>query len=98
MFKTETHLHVSEVSSCSKISAEDMVKLYHKAGYKTLIVSDHFQEAFFKRLGDIFWDEKVEKFLVGYRNAKEAAKKVCMNIIFSVDINFNNWRNNYLLY
>ncbi len=40
MFKTETHLHVSEVSPCGKVKAIDMVKLYHKAGCKTLFVSE----------------------------------------------------------
>ena len=35
MFKTETHLHTSEISPCGKISAKEMVKRYHEAGYKT---------------------------------------------------------------
>jgi len=36
MYKTEAHLHVSEVSPCSKLKATEMISLYHDAGYKTV--------------------------------------------------------------
>lgn len=98
MFKTETHLHTSEVSRCSQISAEEMVKLYYKARYKTLIISDHFQSRYFEALGEISWAKKVEAFLNGYNKAKLAAKKLSMNIILSAEITFNGSCNDYLLY
>ena len=44
MYKTEPHLHTSEVSLCGKISAEEMIKLYSKAGFSTVFVTDHFTE------------------------------------------------------
>ncbi len=46
MYKTETHLHVSEISPCSQIKAADMIKMYHKAGYKTVFVSDHLKQKY----------------------------------------------------
>lgn len=98
MYKTETHLHVSEVSPCSRISAAEMVKAYHEAGYKTLIVSDHFQNGYIERLGDLPWDDKVEHFLSGYEAVKAAAEEFSMNVILSAEIRFNNSRNHYLLY
>lgn len=98
MFKTETHLHISEVSRCSQIPAVDMVNLYHKAGYKTLIVSDHFQASYFDSLGEIPWDKKVETFLSGYNKAKSAAEKLSMNIILAAEIQFNGSCNHYLVY
>ena len=85
MFKTETHVHVSEVSPCSKVSAENMVKLYHEAGYRSLFIADHFQNVrFFETLGDISWEEKIDHFLKGYENAKKAAQKYSMNVIFGI--------------
>lgn len=98
MFKTETHLHVSEVSLCSKIAAADMVKLYHDAGYKTLIISDHFHKGYFNTLVDLSWNGKVDRFLFGYQSAKEAGEKLGMNILLSAEITFNNQRNDYLVY
>ena len=53
MFKTETHLHTAEVSSCSKIKAREMIRKYYEAGYSTVFVSDHFQTNSIDYLGDI---------------------------------------------
>ena len=44
MFKTETHLHVSEVSRCARLTAAEMVEQYRAKGYTTLIVTDHFSK------------------------------------------------------
>lgn len=98
MFKTETHLHIGEVSPCSKIPAADMVKLYHKAGYKTVVVSDHFQSSYFDSLGETSWDKKVDTFLSGYNKVKSAAEQLSMNTILSAEIKFNDSCNHYLLY
>lgn len=98
MFKTETHLHVCEVSLCARLSAADMVKLYHEAGYKTLIVSDHFDKGYFQTLGDLPWEKKIDQFFSGYQTAKEEAEKFCMNVLLSTEIQLANSRNHYLLY
>lgn len=98
MFKTETHLHVSEVSPCAKLSAAEMVKIYHEAGYKTLIISDHFHSYYFSLLGDLSWDEKVDRYLSGYKAAKEAAEKYSMNVLFSAEISLNGLPCDYLCY
>ena len=98
MFKTETHLHVKETSPCSRIMAEEMVQYYYDAGYKTLIVSDHFQEGFFKPIAELPWSEQVDRFLAGYKAVQKAAEKFDMNVILSAEIRFNSSRNHYLLY
>lgn len=98
MFKTEPHLHVSEVSRCSKLTASDMVMRYYEAGYKTLFISDHFQQNYFDSLGDISWKNKIKKFLTGYESAKKAGEQLGINILLSAEIQFNNSCNHYLLY
>ena len=98
MFKTETHLHVSEISPCSKINASEMVALYHEAGYKTIFVSDHFKQIYFDALGDIAWQDKVTIFLSGYYRAKAAAKKFGMNVLMSAELLFEGNPNHYLVY
>lgn len=98
MFKTETHIHVSEVSTCSQLSAAEMVRLYHEAGYKTLIISDHFQQRSFDKLGGVSWAEYVDRFVSGYNAAKKAAKQFDMNVIFSAELRLNDACNHYLLY
>ncbi len=98
MYKTETHLHVSEVSPCGKLKAAEMVKLYHEAGYTTVFISDHFNQAYFDALGDIPWQDKITIFLSGYYKAKEAAKNYGMNVLMSAEIAFVGNPNHYLIY
>jgi len=98
MYKTETHLHVSEISSCSKICAAEMVERYYNAGYKTIFVSDHFKQAFFDALGDIAWQDKITIFLSGYHRAREAGKKYGINVLMSAEILFVESPNHYLVY
>ena len=74
MFKTELHLHVSQVSRCAKLSASEMVAKYAAAGYDTLFVTDHLCPKFIDSLGDIPWDMKVTVFMSGYYYAKEAGR------------------------
>ena len=96
MYKTETHLHVSEVSACSRLSAEEMVKLYFEAGYRTIFVSDHFKQNYFDSLGDIAWEEKIKNFLSGYRKAKALASQYGMHVLLAAEVTLVP--NHYLLY
>ena len=41
MYKTELHSHTSETSNCGKTKAKDLVSVYVKAGYKTVVITDH---------------------------------------------------------
>lgn len=98
MFKTETHLHTSEGSGCARMSAEGMVMAYHNAGFKTVFISNHFGTQFFKPWGEMSWDQTVERFMVGYRNAKAIGEKLEMNILLSAEIEFDEPRQHYLVY
>ena len=98
MYKTETHLHLAEISLCSRIRAGEMIKLYYEAGYKTVFVSDHFKQAFFDSLGDIPYKDKITIFMSGYYKAKHAGEKYGMNILPSLEFSVSGSCNHYLLY
>ena len=98
MYKTETHMHVSEVSPCARLSAREMITLYHQAGYQTVMVSDHFYRGYFDNLGDLPWEEKVNMFLKGYEAAKEVGDAYGMHIILAAELAFTASPNHYLLY
>ena len=66
MYKTEPHIHLSEVSACSELNAKEMIKLYYEAGYKTVLITDHFYSIYFNSLGDIPWEDKVTIFFSGF--------------------------------
>lgn len=100
MFKTETHLHTKETSSCSRLFAKEMVELYHNAGYKTIFVSDHMHHDFLEANSDVSREEAVRRFLSGYNNAKAEAEKYGMNVLLSTEysLTFGNIDSHYLVY
>ncbi len=95
MYKTETHMHTSEVSSCSLLSAKEMVQRYHEAGFHTLFISDHFTESYFNKLGEMPWEEKTAKFLSGYYEAKKHGDEIGMNVLLSAEFAFKGLPNHY---
>ena len=98
MFKTEPHAHVAEISSCSRINAKEMVELYKNAGYDTLFISDHLKERVFEKFGDISWEEKVDKFFLGYDIAKKRGDEIGLTVLISAELQLNENSNHYLLY
>ena len=98
MYKIETHLHTAESSPCAKLSAAEMIELYHKAGYKTIIVTDHFIQKYLDGYDSECWQNAVDRFFLGYRNAKEAGDKLGINVILSAEIHLSNVPGDYLLY
>ncbi len=99
MYKTETHLHVSEVSPCAQLRAKKMIELYHEAGYKTVFVSDHLKQGYTDSLGDIPWEDKMTIFLSGYYKAKYEGEKLGMTVLPAAEIAFEEApSNHYLVY
>ncbi len=103
MFKTETHIHTTEISSCGKMRAIHIVDAYKEKGYKTIFISDHFDAFYFNQLGDMSWEDKITVFFSGFKKAENYGKSVGVNVLPSVEIDFmdaefNGNPNHYLLY
>lgn len=93
-FKTEMHCHTAESSNCGKIPAKDIVDAYIKAGYDTLIITDHFGAKCSSADGI---QKDVDKLLLGYNEAKKAADGR-INLLFAIELNFHENANDYLVY
>ena len=98
MFKTETHLHTSEASPCSRLSAVEMVRLYAEAGYSTIFIADHLLKRYFDKLGDISWREKIKAFFTAYDLAKAEGDRLGVNVLLSAEIGLTCSPNHYLIY
>lgn len=102
MFKTELHLHSAEVSDCGRAYVNDIVDVYEKNGYSTVVLCNHMSEYTYKstRNGaslDMTWDQKVDFYLDGYYKLKEAAKGR-FNVLLGMELRFYNSLNDYLVY
>ena len=67
----DLHIHTSAVSRCGMIPPEDVTGLYAAAGYTGIAITDHFFKAYFDSLGDLPWEAKIDRYLEGYRRAKQ---------------------------
>lgn len=98
MFCFDTHVHTSEVSFCGHVPAEEMVKLYVKAGYSGFTVTDHYNRNSMKSHGCTTAEECAETFLKGYRNAKAYGDTVGFDVLLGMELALTGSCNEYLLY
>ena len=101
-FKTELHLHSAPVSACAKAYPEEIVQAYLDHGYHTVVITNHFSRFTFKnkRIGDLSdlpWEEKVDYYMKGYHELKQAAEGK-INVIFGCELRSNIDENDYLIY
>ncbi|HZJ75453.1 MAG TPA: PHP-associated domain-containing protein [Clostridia bacterium] len=96
-FLVETHAHSSEVSSCARCDAKELTKLILKHGYSTVFVTNHLSESTIKKSGASDWDNIIDFFLDGFELIKTEANGR-LNVLLSMEINFNGEDNDYLVY
>ncbi|NMB97687.1 MAG: transposase [Clostridiaceae bacterium] len=99
-YKYDIHVHTSETSPCGKIDAVDVVRLYKEAGYTGIVITDHYYEAFFDKIPFSDWTAKIETYLKGYKTAiaLEEGANIGLNIFLGMEIRFNEYPNDYLVY
>lgn len=83
--KIELHAHTSESSGCGKMPAEELIGRYRGAGYDTVVVTDHF-------IGKKEPEETIaarrEKWIAGYRAAKQAGDRVGVHVLLGAEVRF----------
>lgn len=97
-YRIDPHVHTAEVSVCGKVSAAEMVRLYHQAGYQGFIVTDHYYSGFAEQHADGAWTAVVDAFLEGYHRAAAAAWPLDMDILLGMEIRFEEGPEDYLVF
>ena len=99
MFLYDTHIHTAEVSSCSQVSAADVVKYYLEAGYDGIVITDHFFPGTCNPENEpgLTQEVAVERYLSGYENAvRTAAGK--MTVLLGMELRFHGMNNDFLVF
>lgn len=87
VYKTETHLHTSPVSSCARIAAREMIRLFHQAGYTTVFVSNHLYSGFVARQGEgAPWQQVIDAYLHDYDEARDEGSKLGMHVLLACEL------------
>ncbi|MDX9801168.1 MAG: PHP domain-containing protein [Spirochaetia bacterium] len=97
-YKIDTHVHTSEVSSCGKVPAADVARLYKEQNYDAIVITDHYYSGYFDSLFSLRWEEKIDSYLEGYRIAKAEGEKIGLKVLLGIEMRFDIHPNDYLIY
>ena len=97
--KIELHLHTKESSNCGKVSAEEALREYHRRGYGAVVITDHYSQSAAALKDCATHEERVERFLKGYRTAKAIGETLGVCVLLGAELRFDaSNANDYLVY
>lgn len=85
----ETHLHTCNASACGKNTGREMAEAAKAAGYTGIIVTDHNWGGNTSIDRELPWDEWIDGFAEGYRQAKETGDQIGLDVWFGMEAGFN---------
>lgn len=97
-YKYDTHVHTSETSPCGRVPGTMGARMYKEAGYHGIVITDHYFNEYFSSLGKKSWEEKIDIYLQGYKNAYNEGQKIGLNVILGMELRFSENYNDYLVY
>ena len=99
MFLFDTHIHTSEVSPCSNVSAEDMVKVYLESRYDGVVITDHYSPDIcdFESEPGLTTEGAVKRYLSGYETALSAAAGR-LTVLLGMELRFHGLNNDFLVF
>ena len=89
MYKYETHLHTKEGSACSSAPADEMARAHKEMGYDGIFVTNHFFNGNTSVPHELPWEEKVNRFCLGYEKAKEQGDKIGLDVFFGWEYSYH---------
>ena len=103
MYRYELHAHTSECDRDAHLSARELVHLYQDAGYDGMVITDHYIERFYtlwfpEDVRGLSHEQQVERWLRGYRTARDEGEKIGFTVLPGVEVRFDGRPNDYLLY
>ena len=96
--KIELHIHTSGFSNCGKLSVEEIVELYSKAGYDAIVITNHFSSGsrrWFENNGGV---DYLKSYFDTIRQGAELGRKHNLLVLGGFELRFNENSNDYLVY
>jgi predicted metal-dependent phosphoesterase TrpH len=98
LYKIDTHIHTSRSSCCAIVSGREIVHWYKDAGYYGVVITDHFARDYSMPSLNATWEERIEHFLAGYREAYAEGRKIGFVVLLGMELRFTENPNDYLVY
>ena len=89
MFYYETHVHTSPVSACAKVSVEEMLKAYKKAGYAGVFMTDHFIDGNLNLEARVKpYEERIEYYFSAYEEGKAIGDEIGIDVFLGIEMSY----------
>ena len=90
LYRYETHMHTSPVSSCAKKSVRENVEFYRSLGYDGIFITNHFLDGNFylRKNTEIPYGEKVRLFCADYEEAVKIGEEVGIRVFFGAELSY----------
>ena len=90
-------MHTAEISTCAGVPAKEIPRLYAEAGYRYIVVTDHWNEYTLSQFpGNT--KQKNEKWLDGYKMVREGGEKLGLTVLLGVELTVPSGPEDFLLY
>ena len=98
--KIDLHVHTSEISRCGLMTAEETIRRYRDAGYGAIVIANHFNPWTARGLAEQgrLDSDFTSCYFRTVRMAKEIGKTYGVIVFPGMEMNFENDRNDYLVY
>lgn len=102
MYRYELHIHTAENDLAAHVPAAEIVRMYKNAGYDGIVITDHYFPLFFDwfhaELDGAAHTQIIDRWLRGYRAAKEEGDKIGFTVLPGAEVRFQDSINDYLVY
>ena len=101
MKKWETHCHTSDIDPVSRLSPIEMVNAYKEKGYSGIVITNHYFKELYEWYPELREQDKsvfLDKYLFGYRQAKEYGQKIGMQVLLGAEVRFDGFIDDFLIY
>lgn len=96
---TDLHVHTSEVSACSEICGEDVVKNYKDSPFDGIVITNHINGAYFgEKMSSGDWKKKIDWYVDGYKRAADVGEKIGLAVLFGCELCIASTGSDFLLY
>ncbi|MBR2905880.1 MAG: PHP domain-containing protein [Lentisphaeria bacterium] len=96
--KIDLHVHSKEISSCGKLSVEEIVDIYAGTDYDAIVLTNHFNTETANRLETGETGDFDEIYFETYEKAFLYGKEKGLLVLNGYEIRFDGSSNDYLVY
>lgn len=82
----DTHVHTAEVSPCGQVSGGEIARMYKRAGYDGIVITDHLTSGLRHHLDCRSWSECVAGYLSGFRAAESEGRRIGLTVFWGLEL------------